>query len=283
MKVLILNADDYGLCESVNRAIIECLQFGIASDLSFLVNLDEFALSHEMLRNININNIGLHLNFTVGKSIVRPNSKLTNDDGYYYDLKTLIAKILLKEISTEDIYKEIKAQIELLINHNYIISHIDSHRNIHLLPRIMKPLMQINKEFDLNVPIRMPYEKRYNIFNFKWNNIIRLFTLNVLTNYCSLRTRYKWKIQSIGSNFFNNPRSSIAFDQVISLIKESRYKIFELPVHPGYPSKKLLNYDKYYHQRLWEMAFLNEQKDRIKIDGIKILSFSDVHSIFCLV
>lgn len=276
MKFLILNADDYGLCESVNQGIIECLQYGIVSDVSFMVNADEFEKSHKMLVGIQRKNIGLHLNFTVGKSILGSKSKLVDKNGYYYDLKTLLFKILLKEVSLIDIYEEIRAQIVLLFNHGYTISHIDSHRNIHLLPHIIKALLQVNEDLNLNVPIRMPHERIYSILKLTKSNWLRMGILNLLTSYCSLRTKYKWEIRTIGGNIFNNSDAATAINDIINVIKKSPYKMFEVAVHPGYPSEKLAGYDNYNRQRLWELKILKDKTALFKTDDVQIGSFNDL-------
>lgn len=278
MALLIINADDYGLCDSVNRGIIECLESGAVSDLSFLVSASEFNGSDELLKNIGKTDIGLHLNFTTGQSVRGFQSQLVDHDGKYHDLKTLVLKIWRNKITSTDIYCEIKSQIELLINSQYRITHIDSHRNIHLMPSIMRVLLQIRRDLGLNVPIRMPYEGVNNIFVLTAPNMFRIPMLNMLTIYCYLRTRYKWNILTIGGNFFNNPRPSSVLHKIKTCISKKPHKIFELAVHPGYPSERILEYDGYYQQRLTELNVLKKECFRNISDRFQICSFADLHS-----
>jgi predicted glycoside hydrolase/deacetylase ChbG (UPF0249 family) len=276
MALLIINADDYGLCDSVNRGIIECLEAGAVSDLSFIVNASEFNRSAELLKTIDKTDIGFHLNFTAGQSVLGSQSGLVDNDGNYYDLKTFMIKLWRNKITSTDIYREIRSQIEFLTHHQFQITHIDSHRNIHLIPTIMRALLQIRRDLKMNVPIRMPYEGINSIFNLTPLNMVRITMLNVLTMYCYLRTKYKWNILTIGGNFFNNPRPSLVLNKIKTTMRKKPNRVFELAVHPGYPSEKLLEYDEYYQQRLTELNVLKMEYFRTISDRKKICSFSDI-------
>ena len=277
MKQLIINADDFGLCESVNRGIVECLQCGIVTDLSFLINPEEFNSSSILLKEIGKASVGFHLNLTLGKSVLGAKSNLTDENGNYFDFKTLIKKIILKEIKPNDITCEIKSQIDFLLKNGFSISHIDSHRNIHLLPNIMNPLKKIMKKYAINAYIRMPQEGVRYILRSKKQNVIRGCIFKLISTYYSILTNYNFTIKTVGSDFFNNPQSSKAFFSTIHSIIKSPHKIFEFPVHPGYPSPILLKYDTYSSQRKWELDFLKSKID-LGVGGGKIflVNFNDI-------
>ncbi len=276
MKIIIINADDFGLCESVNKGILECLHHGIVSDLSFMINHQEFEHSNNMLRQSGIMKVGFHLNLTVGKSVLGEKSKFVNKKGYYLDFKRLFVRTLINKINIENIYNEIKAQMNLLISHGYKITHIDSHQNIHLLPSIMKTLMQLNKEFGLNVPIRMPYGSLDNILRAGHRNLFRIAILNLLTAYCCFRTGYDPNIRVVGIDLFNNADIINSFDEMSKIIRKSSFEIYEIPVHPGYPSNKLLEYDWYCDQRLRELDLLKDKTVLPKMKDFRITSFNEL-------
>lgn len=276
MKKLIINADDYGLCESVNAGILECFINGLVSDFSFMVNLEGFDRSNIMLSDTVIKNIGLHLNITVGRSILNSKTKLTDKGGRFFNLKTLFFKIMSGTIPEEDIYEEIIAQINLLLSEGYQITHIDSHTNIHLLPQIMKPLIHANKSSGLNVPIRMPYEKKIRVPSLTRRNMIRITALNLLTLNNQIFTKYRSPITTIGGNFFNNSNNKLVFKEILDRIDNSSFDKFELAVHPGYISDKLLEYDSYYSQRVEELNFLLNNNHIFEKSGLMISSFEEV-------
>ncbi len=276
MKKIIINADDFGLCESVNKGILECLHHGIVSDLSFMINHQEFEHSSTMLKQSGIMKVGFHLNLTVGKSVLGEKSKFTDNNSYYLDFKRILIKILMNRINMEYIYNEIKAQMNLLISYGYKITHIDSHQNIHLLPSIMKTLMRLNKEFGLNVPIRMPYGSLHNILRAEYRNLFRIAILNLLTVHCCFRTKYHPNIRVVGIDLFDNTDIINSFDEMSQVIRRSPFEIYEIPVHPGYPSDKLLEYDWYCDQRLIELDLLKDKIVLPKIKDFRIASFNEL-------
>ena len=67
---LIINADDFGLSKSISDGIIEGIKAGYITSTSVMVNMDyaEYAIKEAVKNNIDC--IGLHINFTVGKPVI---------------------------------------------------------------------------------------------------------------------------------------------------------------------------------------------------------------------
>ncbi len=63
-KKLVINADDYGLTEEANKAVIECFTRGAVTDMSLLAVGDSFEHAVKLARENNINKIGVHLALT---------------------------------------------------------------------------------------------------------------------------------------------------------------------------------------------------------------------------
>src|SRR5262245_18770044 len=73
---LLVNADDFGLCESVNDAIVRCLEAGRISSTSLLVNAPATAAALHYAAGHPEYSIGLHFNLT-DFSALGPGSPLT--------------------------------------------------------------------------------------------------------------------------------------------------------------------------------------------------------------
>jgi len=275
LKRLILNADDYGLCESVNRGIIECMDHGIVSDLSFMVHQAEVEAAMKLLKRLGRMSTGLHINLTLGNSILGPQSNLTTSDSSYYDLRTLVKKIVLGEVSSGDIRREIQSQVDMLMDNGFRITHIDSHRNIHLFPRIITPLLKVLKNYGLRAFVRIPAERTRDILKFTRSNIVRASLIRVLSVSSSLWSGYKIRISTIGSDLYNNPRVREAFIAALQTARHSPYDIIEFPVHPGYSSDVLQSYDTYSFQREREMRFLKQCDFQFE-NEFKLVSFDGI-------
>ena len=85
IKKIIFSCDDLGISKSTNLTILKCINEGIASSASLLVNTPwyDHALN-EVVPKIK-NKIGIHLNLTIGKSLLKSNKipDLVNADGYF--------------------------------------------------------------------------------------------------------------------------------------------------------------------------------------------------------
>ena len=134
MKSIIINADDFGLCDSVNNGIVFCMENGIVSDLSFIVNHPYLNNSIELLKKKKILNIGVHLNYSLGKPNKSKKSCLTNSKGFFNNVNTHFINYSMGRINVEEIYEESKSQVEILLSNGFNITHFDSHQNVHILP-----------------------------------------------------------------------------------------------------------------------------------------------------
>lgn len=84
-KKIIFSCDDLGINKRTNETILKCLKFGIASSSSLLVNTPAFRHALNNVVPIFKNKIGLHLNLTIGKPILKNNylPDLVNDKGFF--------------------------------------------------------------------------------------------------------------------------------------------------------------------------------------------------------
>src|SRR5882724_7221243 len=85
MKKLIVNADDFGLTEGVNRAVIQGHVCGIITSASLLANGAAFDSAVAMGTTHAKLGVGVHLNLTQGRPIVSPGEipSLVDSQGYF--------------------------------------------------------------------------------------------------------------------------------------------------------------------------------------------------------
>jgi len=130
-RLLIVNADDFGMCEEVNSAIIAALRGGIITSTSVMVpcagfrSAVDFAAAHREM------DIGIHLTLTSEWAAYRWQPvlgaarvpSLVNSDGCFWSTPAdVFAHARLKEIEAE-----LRAQIETTLSAGVDITHLDSH------------------------------------------------------------------------------------------------------------------------------------------------------------
>lgn len=152
---LIINADDFGLTESVNEAIIDVYKQGNLTSATLMVNMPGF---EDAVSKASANpglGVGLHFCITQGKALTGVSS-LTNDNGMFFSRTQLLKKILKGRIRRDDIRNEFKAQIEQVIQKIGKITHTDSHQHIHMNPLVFFSILSVVRENEIRLRLIAP-------------------------------------------------------------------------------------------------------------------------------
>jgi len=130
-KLLIIHADDAGLSNSQNRAIIESLKNGLVNSYSIMTPCPCFDEIGDFAKSNPQYDYGIHLTLTCEwesykfgpVSPIESVKSLVNEDGYFYKTRNeLKAFADIKEIK-----KELNAQIQKAFDYGLNPTHIDSH------------------------------------------------------------------------------------------------------------------------------------------------------------
>ena len=81
LRLLIVNADDFGYCEQRNRGIVKSFQDGIVSSASLLVNSESALEAIQLSKKCGIH-LGIHLNLTEGRPLKTHYKSLTSEEGF---------------------------------------------------------------------------------------------------------------------------------------------------------------------------------------------------------
>ena len=152
MKKLIVNADDFGYSEEINKGIIESHLNGIVTSTSMIVNMPGFKSAVKLAKKHTSLDIGIHLNLTEGtactSSTLSPKGKFS----------TRYTSFILKNYSKEEIEAELEAQIKKLETAGIKISHIDAHEHVHVSSLVFDVIVSLAKKYKIMF-IRVPDEK----------------------------------------------------------------------------------------------------------------------------
>ncbi len=189
-KKFILNADDFGMSEAYNRAILEGYSSGILKSASLVANGEAFEEAwKKVIPACPDLGVGIHLNVIEGKSLCLGLDRLTDEEGNF---NNSYVQLLLKSLNKKDavfmeqLEKEFRAQIEEVMKHTKV-THIDSHVHVHSIPAIFELVCKLASEYGIK-QIRSQYEKPYIIpdvfkhLNLKYPvNLIKVMLLNFFT------------------------------------------------------------------------------------------------------
>lgn len=180
-KKFILNADDFGLCKAINRAVFEGYQNGILKSVSLVANGEGFEEAvNTIIPQCPDLGIGIHLNVIEGLSLCEDIPTLVNSDGKFNNsfLRLLIKAYNPKEKEFMiELEREFRLQIEKIMSKTKV-THIDSHLHIHAIPKIFDLVCKLAKEYGIK-QVRTHFEKPYLVPDFKKHFSLQFF-INIL-------------------------------------------------------------------------------------------------------
>src|SRR6266567_1769351 len=115
MRNLIVNADDLGWTQGVNRGIADAHRNGIVTSTSLLANGWAFEEGVQTALQLPRLSVGVHLNLSDGKPIVSAGevkSLLDENGDFSGGPETLLFRLTAKTLATKEVEVEWNAQIE---------------------------------------------------------------------------------------------------------------------------------------------------------------------------
>lgn len=274
---LVVNADDFGLSEGVNRGILEAHAAGAVSSASLLVNTPGFAAAARAARDAPRLGVGLHLNLTAGRPVSPPETVPTLCDrrtGRFYPLPRLIGRALAGRVEGSEVATECAAQIERLGAAGLRATHLDGHQHAHVLPGILRPVITAGRRAGIDV-MRIPLDPLAGI---AWRPIAAVA-------HAVLGACYRLAARGVTA-----PRSADHFrglaltgrrdfrERLLALLDALEPGVTELMVHPGYPDASLAGWVRYAEGRERELAALTSDavRARLRRGDIALIHFGDV-------
>lgn len=132
-RLLIINADDFGMCHAINAATLQTLQHGVASSTTLMVPCPWSAHALQLLTEhpeipfgVHLTLISEHHAYRWGPLTSKDNvPSLIDETGYFHGLDRLPE--LLARIKLDEAEAEFRAQIEVVLTAQLRPTHLDWH------------------------------------------------------------------------------------------------------------------------------------------------------------
>jgi predicted glycoside hydrolase/deacetylase ChbG (UPF0249 family) len=183
-KILSVNCDDFGLSNGINRGVEVAYKNGILTDASIMPNTLFFEEAIEIIKKNNIS-IAAHINLIRGKMITGIES--------YKSVINLWKKSMMRKEKIK-IEKEIRAQIEKLLNAGLKINQINSEKHSHFFPPLFQLWSKIAEEYNI----------RYIRFIREFNTVFSLQGLkaNLLSSFSLINKNFLKNREILKTDFF---------------------------------------------------------------------------------
>lgn len=248
---LVVNADDYGLCESVSIGIVKAMKEGIVTDTTAMANMPEFEKWMKYAMDQGITEMGIHLTLTCGEPLT-PKSEIKSiltEENKFYRKPYLIPKTF----KLEEIEKELRAKIEKFKSTGMKLNHIDSHHHAYAYDENVFRLV-VNIANELNIPIRNPFEQVKHV----------------------VKEEGGISPDHIIMDFYEENASVDFLLERLEFLKD-KYEVVELMCHPSLLGADLTAISTYDKERKEELETLTSEKVKkfIKDNNIELIKYSE--------
>jgi chitin disaccharide deacetylase len=177
---VIINADDFGISQDVNRAIVELLDRERITSATIMANAPAFDDAVRHVARLSHCSFGVHLNLTEFGSLTRHAGF-----GDYLDAAGSFRGELrarrLDAAFRAAVSAEWSAQIERVLAAGVPVSHLDSHHHTHTIPQLFPCLHEVRRRFGIrrvrisrNLYARGGLRRRVNLVSKSvWNGALR--------------------------------------------------------------------------------------------------------------
>jgi predicted glycoside hydrolase/deacetylase ChbG (UPF0249 family) len=278
MKRLIVSADDFGLARGINEGIKKAFLEGIVTSINVIPTGEAYREALLTLKEIRPTEIGAHLALTETAPVSKPDAVPTLVDGdgrFCKNHREFFLRLISKKISREDIYTELRSQMERLKETGLPVTSISGHEHIHMFPEILEIFLGIAREY------RVP--------------AIRCLRGDSMAGHITLRKFFRKSVlvflgKSMGlaigkagvlcaDNFLGFLDSgSLREETLIGMLKALRDGTTELVTHPGLLGPEILDRRPFHQNCETDLAALVSRRVKKVIDdkGIKLIKFGDL-------
>jgi len=161
VKSLIVNADDLGWTEGVNRGIAEAHRKGLVMSTSLLANGRAFASALQVACANPALGVGVHLNLSDGPPTAKLEQVqgLVNETGFLEDgPENLLLRIASRTLPLDEVEREWDAQIQKVRDAGIQPTHLDGHKHVQMLPGLFEIALRLAKRHGIRA-IRVSHEE----------------------------------------------------------------------------------------------------------------------------
>jgi hopanoid biosynthesis associated protein HpnK len=279
---LIINADDFGMSEQVNEAVIRAYKEGVLTSTSLMVTGAAFEHAVDLAREHPGLAVGIHLVTVVGKSVL-PHTEiptLVDREGNFSNNPVSAGiKYYFSAASRRELRKELAAQFERFRSTGLPLSHIDGHLHLHVHPVIFNAALELGAEYGSR-HMRVPVEERKFALEFDGSNSMQKTIYTML--FGGLALYMKSKLRKRGFTYpervYGNLQSGRMSERYyLYMLDRLSAEISEIYFHPAvYDDDRVLNNDERQCSIEFEALMSTKVKQRMRELGIKLTNYFEI-------
>ncbi|MBF9017768.1 MULTISPECIES: carbohydrate deacetylase [unclassified Oceanispirochaeta] len=249
-KRICIHADDLGASENINRTIKEGIDQGIINKVSLMMNGSALEEAVSIVKESSINS-ALHLNFSEGRPLSSPQDVplLINSEGQFkVGYASFWFSLSYNQMFKSQVLTEIKSQVKRYQEFFPGKIKLDSHQHFHMIPPLMKLLLDAHKDAPLWDSIRTTREPFFFLKNHPGSTVKNIFSANIikwlLLRFFDSIVHSRVKKYGIETNdlfcgvlYSGNMKGDLYGSMAKKLNRNNTLETAELLFHPGQASE----------------------------------------------
>ena len=279
MKKLIVNADDFGRHELINRAVERAFNSGCLRSATLMAGGIAFDDAINLAKKFPKLGVGIHFTLANGNPILPPEEipTLVTEEGIFHgDYIKFLKRYLSGKISLGEVRSELAAQLEKILNTGLTLTHFDSHQHLHHIPGIIEIVLELASAKNISA-MRVANTK---IFDGE------LDSLGKFVGRLGLGSLAKFTAHQAHKKNFTTPEhfagivagESVSEKFLFKLIENLPDGTTEVMLHPGIDNKILQDFCQWEHDFEEELAAVTSPKilNLLAEKNISAINFSDL-------
>ena len=282
MKNLIVNADDFGRHEFINRAVERAFNAGCLKSATLMAGGIAFDDAVNLAKKIPNLGVGIHFTLANGNPVLNPKKipSLVTEEGIFHDnYVKFLKRYLSGKISLSEVRSELAAQLEKILNTGLTLTHFDSHQHLHHIPGVMEITFKLAAAAGIKA-MRVANTK---LFDGELDSLGKFF------GRLGLGSLAKFTAHVAHKKNFATPENfagivageSVSENFMLNLIENLQDGTTEVMLHPGVDNKILQDFCQWNHDFEEELAAVTSPKvlNALAEKKIAAINFSDLRLI----
>ena len=279
MKNLIINADDFGRHELINRAVEKAFLTGCLKSATIMAGGKFFDDAVKIAKKNSGLGVGIHFTLANGFPVLPPEkipSLVTEEGVFFENYVVFLKKFVQGKISLGEIKSELAAQLEKVLNAGINLTHFDSHQHLHHFPGIIDIVLNLAESAKIS-KMRAANTKIFDGELNSFGKFVGRFGLSSLAKFAKYKASKKnistpehfagiVAGESVSENFLEN------------LILNLQDGTTEVMLHPGTDNKILENFCKWDHDFEEELNAVTSEKilKLLEEKNISVINFKNL-------
>ena len=277
MQKIIITADDYGMCDVVDKAIDAGIENGIITTTNVMLNMETLQNAKDLRKKYPHISIGVHWNVTTGKPVsdVGNIPTLVDETGRFWPISTFKKKYSKGEIDPKDLERELEAQYELFEKTCGKADYWNTHENSSLHTKSFKVFEKVAKAHGIKAT-RTFQRVYFDKINLGFKTSCREFLVKNFFELWFGHIRKSFKMPAARVVSFDKI-SKTKGDILMNALKKDGRQFIEVVFHPATVSDSPY-FGNISTERVREYEFVSSREvyEKYRQNGFEFVSFEEL-------